>query len=276
MTDLEIGGFCLAMRIKGETPDEMAGFLDATHQRLSAPARCRCTCGGAAQLQRCTQAARAHPPAGPAAGTRRHGGAGARDRHRRQAHHQRGGVCCAGPFGLDHRHRPVGRPMRLRPHRGAAPRPQAPAGRAPRGRPAQPGAQPGQAHEPLRRPRTDRGQLHAPGIRGVHGRHLRPGRRARPAAARHRRRARGRCAAHAADGRFPRRRAHPAAARAGRFSRRTARPAQRHCCRSHRRVHPRRPRRPSAGARPDRPAGGTHPARAVAPCRDKPAHRQAT
>ena len=34
VTDLEIGGFCLAMRIKGETPDEMAGFLDATYQRL--------------------------------------------------------------------------------------------------------------------------------------------------------------------------------------------------------------------------------------------------
>lgn len=35
ITDLEIGAFCLAMRIKGETPDEMAGFLDATHARLS-------------------------------------------------------------------------------------------------------------------------------------------------------------------------------------------------------------------------------------------------
>lgn len=35
VTDLEIGGFCLAMRIKGETPQEMAGFLDATHQRLN-------------------------------------------------------------------------------------------------------------------------------------------------------------------------------------------------------------------------------------------------
>jgi anthranilate phosphoribosyltransferase len=34
VTDLEVGGFCLAMRIKGETPAEMAGFLDATHQRL--------------------------------------------------------------------------------------------------------------------------------------------------------------------------------------------------------------------------------------------------
>ena len=34
VTDLEIGGFCLAMRIKGETPEEMAGFLDATHARL--------------------------------------------------------------------------------------------------------------------------------------------------------------------------------------------------------------------------------------------------
>jgi anthranilate phosphoribosyltransferase len=35
VTDLEIGAFCLAMRIKGETPQEMAGFLDATHARLS-------------------------------------------------------------------------------------------------------------------------------------------------------------------------------------------------------------------------------------------------
>ncbi len=34
VTDLEIGAFCLAMRIKGETPQEMAGFLDATYQRL--------------------------------------------------------------------------------------------------------------------------------------------------------------------------------------------------------------------------------------------------
>ena len=34
VTDLEIGAFCLAMRIKGETADEMAGFLDATHARL--------------------------------------------------------------------------------------------------------------------------------------------------------------------------------------------------------------------------------------------------
>ncbi|MEY2954164.1 MAG: hypothetical protein RLZZ401_2251 [Pseudomonadota bacterium] len=30
VTDLEIGAFCLAMRIKGETAAEMAGFLDAT------------------------------------------------------------------------------------------------------------------------------------------------------------------------------------------------------------------------------------------------------
>jgi len=35
VTDLEVGGFCLAMRIKGETPEEMAGFLDAAHQRLN-------------------------------------------------------------------------------------------------------------------------------------------------------------------------------------------------------------------------------------------------
>jgi len=35
VTDLEIGAFCLAMRIKGETPEEMGGFLDATYARLS-------------------------------------------------------------------------------------------------------------------------------------------------------------------------------------------------------------------------------------------------
>ena len=35
VTDLEIGAFCLAMRIKGETAEEMAGFLDATHARLN-------------------------------------------------------------------------------------------------------------------------------------------------------------------------------------------------------------------------------------------------
>jgi anthranilate phosphoribosyltransferase len=35
VTELETGGFCLAMRIKGETPEEMAGFLDATHLRMN-------------------------------------------------------------------------------------------------------------------------------------------------------------------------------------------------------------------------------------------------
>ncbi|MDB5947832.1 MAG: anthranilate phosphoribosyltransferase 2 [Ramlibacter sp.] len=34
VTDLEVGAFCLAMRIKGETPDEMAGFLDAAQARM--------------------------------------------------------------------------------------------------------------------------------------------------------------------------------------------------------------------------------------------------
>ena len=34
VTDLEVGGFCLAMRIKGERADEMAGFLDATRERM--------------------------------------------------------------------------------------------------------------------------------------------------------------------------------------------------------------------------------------------------
>lgn len=34
VSDLEVGAFCISMRVKGETPEEMAGFLDATHARL--------------------------------------------------------------------------------------------------------------------------------------------------------------------------------------------------------------------------------------------------
>jgi anthranilate phosphoribosyltransferase len=34
VSELEVGAFCLAMRVKGETPEEMAGFLDATAPRL--------------------------------------------------------------------------------------------------------------------------------------------------------------------------------------------------------------------------------------------------
>jgi anthranilate phosphoribosyltransferase len=41
VSDLELGAFCLAMRIKGETPEEMAGFLDATHARLHKVATAR-------------------------------------------------------------------------------------------------------------------------------------------------------------------------------------------------------------------------------------------
>lgn len=35
VTDLEVGAFCLAMRIKGETAQEMAGFLDAVRSRMN-------------------------------------------------------------------------------------------------------------------------------------------------------------------------------------------------------------------------------------------------
>ena len=34
-TDMELGAFCLAMRVKGETPEEMAGFLDAVGERMT-------------------------------------------------------------------------------------------------------------------------------------------------------------------------------------------------------------------------------------------------
>lgn len=36
VSDLELGAFCIAMRVKGETPEELAGFLDAIHARLPA------------------------------------------------------------------------------------------------------------------------------------------------------------------------------------------------------------------------------------------------
>ncbi|MEY3380748.1 MAG: hypothetical protein RL468_1346 [Pseudomonadota bacterium] len=35
VTDLEVGAFCIAMRVKGETMYEMAGFLDASYARMS-------------------------------------------------------------------------------------------------------------------------------------------------------------------------------------------------------------------------------------------------
>lgn len=35
VTDLEVGAFCIAMRIKGETSEEMCGFLDAVHARMA-------------------------------------------------------------------------------------------------------------------------------------------------------------------------------------------------------------------------------------------------
>lgn len=40
VTDLEIGAFCVAMRIKGETAEEMCGLLDAVHARMAAIAAC--------------------------------------------------------------------------------------------------------------------------------------------------------------------------------------------------------------------------------------------
>lgn len=35
VSDLTLGAFCMAMRFKGETPPELAGFLDAVHGRLT-------------------------------------------------------------------------------------------------------------------------------------------------------------------------------------------------------------------------------------------------
>lgn len=33
--DVELGAFCIAMRVKGETPQELVGFMDAIHQRIT-------------------------------------------------------------------------------------------------------------------------------------------------------------------------------------------------------------------------------------------------
>jgi hypothetical protein len=96
VTDLEIGGFCLAMRIKGETPEEMAGFLDATHARLNRfpPPAARWSCCPATTARASCRCSR---PAGAAAGARRPAGAGARQRERNEP---RAGVERAGRLDL--------------------------------------------------------------------------------------------------------------------------------------------------------------------------------
>lgn len=40
VSDLEVGAFCIAMRIKGETAEEMCGLLDAVHARMAAIPAC--------------------------------------------------------------------------------------------------------------------------------------------------------------------------------------------------------------------------------------------
>ena len=61
VSDLEVGAFCIAMRVKGETPEEMAGFLDATHARLQrVPAAQPVVAGAAAGARRCARAGARH------------------------------------------------------------------------------------------------------------------------------------------------------------------------------------------------------------------------
>jgi hypothetical protein len=77
VSELELGGILLALRIKGESVDEMAGFLDAAEacSPLQAPpASCA---GGDPYLQRRAQDGQPDPAAGAAAGARRRAGAGA-------------------------------------------------------------------------------------------------------------------------------------------------------------------------------------------------------
>ncbi len=55
LNDLEIGAFCVAMRIKGETVEEMCGFLDAVQARSQLLPATTHPGHRAAQLQRCPQ-----------------------------------------------------------------------------------------------------------------------------------------------------------------------------------------------------------------------------
>ena len=135
----------------------------------------RAAAGRAAQLQRRAQAAGADAAAGAAAGARGPAGAGARQRPPNRAASWRR-TCsqrsASPPLTAIESHRD--RRGRLRADRTAEPRPEAPARRAPRGRPAQPGAQRGQADEADCAGPCVRGrQLHASRIRRFDGRDLR-------------------------------------------------------------------------------------------------------
>ena len=85
VSDLEVGAFCLAMRIKGETPHEMAGFLDAIHARinpLSHPSSTTTSTTVVIPLQRCEETTGPHTLAGSFAGTSRCSGLRSWNRHR--------------------------------------------------------------------------------------------------------------------------------------------------------------------------------------------------
>ena len=66
VTDLEIGAFALAMRIKGESVAELVGFLGAAQERCIADPH-RPADGRPAVVQRLAPAAQPHRPAGDAA-----------------------------------------------------------------------------------------------------------------------------------------------------------------------------------------------------------------
>ncbi len=163
VTDLEIGAFCLAMRIKGETPTEMAGFLDATHARLNpVPASARAVVvlpsyNGARKLPVLTPLlalllAREGLP------VLVHGSA--TEAKRVVAAEVLAALGVAAQTTVQPRSRRAR--SHFMPTELLLSRIEAPARRAPRGRPAQPGAQPGQAHEPGGWAKSGRGQLHPP------------------------------------------------------------------------------------------------------------------
>jgi hypothetical protein len=137
VSDLEVGAFCIAMRIKGETPEEMAASSTPPTPACSA---CRSASGKPvvvpAQLQRRAPPAGAHPAAGAAARAPRPAGADPRHGDRIQPHRRREVL---QPLGIQGARavRPSRRRGGLRADEVLLPRPEAPARRAPRHRPAQ-------------------------------------------------------------------------------------------------------------------------------------------
>ena len=118
VTDLEIGAFALAMRIKGESVAELVGFLGAAQERCIADPQ-RPADDRPAVVQRLAPDPQSHRPPGDAPGRARRPGAGARQPARPEARHHRGDLPRPRPHLRHERARDRGRlePARAGVHR---------------------------------------------------------------------------------------------------------------------------------------------------------------